>query len=464
MPFGPERPPGGGGGRSTFGPARPPGLPARPKGSTSERSDSHGRDSQRVQHRPRERSYDDGDRECRRVDDRGYRDSRRRYSRSPSPRRRRYSSRSDSRNRSRSPPRRRRSRSSSSSSSEPVRQRDSSVGREEEAYEDAYDDDDDDEEAGDTTSARKRKEEPRNATQLPMSFGSGKSRSVYQRKDEPPPELQARVKQLMDDSDDVLSEEAHIVLRTLSGKDLGGASQHGVKFTAQDIARLEPGCCLNDNIIDWAMAELQEEFPRPEFLFCNSHLWSRIYATSSKDDAGLQRIAQTWLRKEKFFGSRCVFLPVNRPGSQHWQLLVIVSLPNLQRDSESTLARMVLLCSKGGTLSDAPKMRRFLRHRLASECPSAELFDPEDKSILPVYTPRVPEQRNVYDCGVFVTVFASLFADDPSTGQAPPEDWCSASDIANKRKSMRSAIWNLLPASCRKDLESALGSKGRRRP
>ncbi|KAG2678639.1 hypothetical protein I3760_11G011300 [Carya illinoinensis] len=121
----------------------------------------------------------------------------------------------------------------------------------------------------------------------------------------------------------------------------------------------------------------------------------------------------TWIKKKQIFSKKFVFVPI--VCWNHWSLLIFCHFgESLQ--SKTITPCMLLLDSleMGNPRRLEPEIRKF-----AVDIYKAE-GRPESKSSvykIPLLVPKVPQQRNGEECGIYVLYFINLFMEDA------PEDF-----------------------------------------
>ncbi|KAF5476615.1 hypothetical protein F2P56_003348 [Juglans regia] len=121
----------------------------------------------------------------------------------------------------------------------------------------------------------------------------------------------------------------------------------------------------------------------------------------------------TWIKKKQIFSKKFVFVPI--VCWNHWSLLIFCHFgESLQ--SKTITPCMLLLDSleMGNPRRLEPDIRKF-----AVDIYKAE-GRPESKSSvykIPLLVPKVPQQRNGEECGIYVLYFINLFMEDA------PEDF-----------------------------------------
>ena len=181
-----------------------------------------------------------------------------------------------------------------------------------------------------------------------------------------------------------------------------------------DLARLRPGCWLNDEIINLYMRLLQERDTRlhenqkgeeyPKCHFFNSFFLSKLYK-----DAGMYeynnvrrwtvpgRLKAVGQSRSSILDCDKIIVPVNQC-NVHWVVAVI----NLEEK------KFEYYDSLNGEDSECLK---YLAQYLVDEFKNKRSEDREDILQWPkVYPKSIPKQVNGYDCGVFLLLFSDYLS------------------------------------------------------
>lgn len=96
----------------------------------------------------------------------------------------------------------------------------------------------------------------------------------------------------------------------------------------EDLERLNEGEFLNDNLIEFYLAWLQDKFKPEEnrVHFFSTHFYSVLTSNRGKIN---HKAVERWTKQIDIFNYDYVIIPVNE--SFHWYLVVICNLPNLKR-------------------------------------------------------------------------------------------------------------------------------------
>ncbi|PIA34182.1 hypothetical protein AQUCO_03800040v1 [Aquilegia coerulea] len=136
-------------------------------------------------------------------------------------------------------------------------------------------------------------------------------------------------------------------------------------------------------------------------------LWFDMYMTQETKPKVLK-----WIKKENIFSKKYVFVPIVCWG--HWRLLILCNFGEFIQ-SQTQCPCMLLLDSLNSSdpKTIEPNIRMFLRDIFREEN-TEEIAD--SVANIPLLVPKVPQQQNSEDCGIFVLYYINLFM------QSAPED------------------------------------------
>lgn len=186
-----------------------------------------------------------------------------------------------------------------------------------------------------------------------------------------------------------------------------------VRLKGSDLARLSPGCWLNDEIINLYMRLLQERDTRlhaagkegyPRCHFFNSFFLSKLYKdTGTYDYESVRRwtvpgrLKAVGQSRKSILDCDKIIIPVNQ-SNVHWVVAVI----NLQKK------RFEYFDSLNG--EDSVCLNHLSQY-LVDEFRNKRNEDRPDILKWPkVYPKDIPKQSNGFDCGVFLVLFADYLS------------------------------------------------------
>ncbi|KAL9650360.1 hypothetical protein ABK040_016427 [Willaertia magna] len=187
--------------------------------------------------------------------------------------------------------------------------------------------------------------------------------------------------------------------------------KYNINITKGDLARLEPGEFLNDNVIDFWFSHLEDKYKKfPEkvkkkFYIFNTH----FYPVLKKD---INRAAKRFPKGVKLFEKEMIFVPINEHA--HWSLMVICNLngEEVTKEKEVTYGpndRVIMYCdSLGGSIptSITKRLREYLSLRYKEEHENSKRSFNADN--FPAVKASLPLQDNHCDCGVFMLHYIEM--------------------------------------------------------
>ncbi|GBG73892.1 hypothetical protein CBR_g17607 [Chara braunii] len=253
-----------------------------------------------------------------------------------------------------------------------------------------------------------------------------------------------------------------------------------VRITDDDLNLLKPMSFINDTLVDFYMKYLEQQFLGDEkedrFYIFNSFFFRKLRdskkaSTTCCCDGG-QLLAEAladplrkWTRRVNLFDYSYLVIPINE--SAHWSVVIIchpgdvVKQPTRGDDIRSVTPCILHLDSLSGshTNVDLP-IRRYLldEHvvRFRSDQPVHSMYQAArssffDSKSFPMYKPKVPQQGNFTDCGLFVIHYVELFCQQAplsfnwlSVGRERPgmlcDDWFDPAEASAKRRVLSALI------------------------
>ncbi|XP_044170152.1 uncharacterized protein LOC122954217 isoform X1 [Acropora millepora] len=202
-------------------------------------------------------------------------------------------------------------------------------------------------------------------------------------------------------------------------------SQNRVTVLQMDLDTLEDGQELNDAIIDFFVLYTSNHVSDKDAID-KCHFFSSFFYTKLSErvvkgkglvlpsDHERHSRACSFTRRVDVFKKEFLFIPVCRSG--HWFLLLVHNLPLLETRGANQQTRSFIFVLDSIAWSnrsipsprehEAEMIRSFLRCEWVAKKRSTLQVD--EKS-LPLVYPKVPQQDNGYDCGVYVLLFLTEF-------------------------------------------------------
>ncbi|KAK9119958.1 hypothetical protein Scep_018051 [Stephania cephalantha] len=158
---------------------------------------------------------------------------------------------------------------------------------------------------------------------------------------------------------------------------------------------------LDSNVFQCYLENLWKKFSeekRKSFTYVDC-LWFALY----RDQATKAKVLK-WIKEKHIFSRKYVFVPI--VCWDHWSLLILCHLG--ESSKSKTRPCMLLLDSleMADPMRIEPDIRKFVLDIYKEEARAVE-----NKFIerIPLLVPKVPQQRNENDCGIFVLYYISLF-------------------------------------------------------
>ncbi|KAG5114031.1 hypothetical protein JHK82_037300 [Glycine max] len=198
-----------------------------------------------------------------------------------------------------------------------------------------------------------------------------------------------------------------------------------VSISKRDIELLQPQTFINDTIIDFYIKYLKKKLPTDEqnrFHFFNSFFFRKL-ADLDKDPssacdgrAAFQRVRK-WTRKVNLFEKDYIFIPVNY--SLHWSLIVICHPGEVScfKDEEIKESSKVPCILHMDSLKGSHKgLKNVFQSYLCEEWKERHSNVVEDVSSkflhLRFISLELPQQENLYDCGLFLLHYVERFLEE----------------------------------------------------
>ncbi|CAA6667035.1 unnamed protein product [Spirodela intermedia] len=193
-----------------------------------------------------------------------------------------------------------------------------------------------------------------------------------------------------------------------------------VELSQSDLKCLEPESYLSSTIMNFYILYLQKTIsllgrPRGEYHFCNTYFYRKLEeATSQKGEISkhLTKLRRWW-KGVNIFEKAYIFLPIH--GDLHWSL-VIICIPAKKDEFGPIILHLDSLgIHSSGLIFD--NVERYLKEEWAYLNGSARPLDLPISERIWRNLPRriekkkitVPQQKNDYDCGLFVLYFIERF-------------------------------------------------------
>lgn len=193
-----------------------------------------------------------------------------------------------------------------------------------------------------------------------------------------------------------------------------------VTISGRDVELLEPGIFINDTLIDFYIKYLQStvsESQKQACHFFNSFFFRKLADLDKFPDTEVvSREAfirvRKWTRRVNIFEKDYIFIPVNY--SYHWSLIVICNpgATILEDDHQSKTPCILHMDSINGTHGNLSKLiqsylwEEWRERHMVDE---ASFVTAENFYNMPFISLEVPQQNNMYDCGLFLLHYVEMF-------------------------------------------------------
>lgn len=207
----------------------------------------------------------------------------------------------------------------------------------------------------------------------------------------------------------------------------GNSTKGTITFTQHDLLKLKPPQYLNDTVISFFMQyyldkNVSQETKSRVHIF-NSFFFAKLQAWRTKQTDTYEesfRCISKWLKGIEIFKKDFLIMPVCE--KDHW-ILVIVSYPDRLPSTKSTNvtpnddlyepAVFVLNSWNGYGPGVKKSLNRFLKFQWLRERNNPRNFSIRQAGGIRLIFPRLPQQSNNYNCGVFVLNYFYCFMNNP---------------------------------------------------
>lgn len=239
-----------------------------------------------------------------------------------------------------------------------------------------------------------------------------------------------------------------------------------VTIRAEDVKLLEPCGMLNDNLVDF-MLKYIELYQVPLHLqgkvhFFNSFFFTRLHSSSSHSSSGgdIESLSR-WTSGVEIFSKKFLFVPICM--HLHWTLAIVCNPGNIwqwnSKSNDSSERPCILYFDSLGTYVFSRTCQRLLCSYLEMEWRkrhSQWKIDESRNAIpsclehMPIWNISAPQQKNDFDCGLFILHYVIRFLMEPPNGgnftsrnALHVENWFTNEDIKVFREKMKQLIMDL---------------------
>ncbi|XP_052304282.1 uncharacterized protein LOC18107031 isoform X3 [Populus trichocarpa] len=205
-----------------------------------------------------------------------------------------------------------------------------------------------------------------------------------------------------------------------------------VSISKRDVELLHPETFINDTIIDFYIQYLKNKIQpddRQRFHFFNSFFFQKLAdldkgpSNACEGRIAFQRVRK-WTRKLNIFEKDYIFIPVNY--SLHWSLIVICHPGEVvhSREDESGNSRKVPCILHMDSIRGSHKgLKNLIQSYLYEEWRERhnEIVDDTLSKFLHLrfVALELPQQENLYDCGLFLLHYVELFLEEAPIDFSP---------------------------------------------
>nr|XP_043617521.1 probable ubiquitin-like-specific protease 2B isoform X2 [Erigeron canadensis] len=240
-----------------------------------------------------------------------------------------------------------------------------------------------------------------------------------------------------------------------------------VVLSKRDFDLLQPDTFVNDTIIDFYIKYLKNKIKpeeRHRYHFFNSFFFRKLadpdkdQLDASQGKAAYQRVKK-WTRKVNLFEKDYIFIPVNY--NYHWSLIVICHLCEVathEGEDANESIRVPCVLHMDSLRGSHSGLKGLVQSYLREECIGRQQVASEDVCSkfdnLRFISLELPQQPNLYDCGLFLLHYVELFLEQAPLHFSPFKiinssnflnvDWFSPAEASLKRTVIQRLICELL--------------------
>lgn len=240
-----------------------------------------------------------------------------------------------------------------------------------------------------------------------------------------------------------------------------------VSISKRDVDRLQPETFVNDTIIDFYIKYLKNKIDpgeRQKFHFFNSFFYPKLAElgkslSNSPEGRAAFRSVRRWTRKISLFEKDYIFVPVNF--NYHWSLIVICH-PGEVADFQDSDARKSLklpcILHMDSIRGSHSGLKGLIQSYLWEEWKERQADTSEDISSkfsnMRFFSLELPQQQNLYDCGLFLLHYVELFLEGNLMNFNPLKissfsnfltaNWFQPAEASLKRAYIQRLIYDIL--------------------
>lgn len=204
------------------------------------------------------------------------------------------------------------------------------------------------------------------------------------------------------------------------------SNRNRIIYTKHDHKQLQPPGFLNDTIISFFMQyhlDLRvERSLKDRIHIFNSFFFAKIRAITQNKNSSFPSYghASRWLKNVKLFEKDFLIMPVCE--HDHWLLVIVcypARSPNNSHDIDDQDLFQPAVFVLNSCIGIAPSIKKalsqFLRYQWQKERGTDRLFSIQSakRNGIRLVFPELPQQKNNYDCGVYILGYFYSFLNDP---------------------------------------------------
>lgn len=240
-----------------------------------------------------------------------------------------------------------------------------------------------------------------------------------------------------------------------------------VETQRRALKSLKPNRMLNDIVIDYYINYVlanHNQSSRERIHVFSSFFFSKLKKLPNLCDSDARKLVQRWDKHVKIFDKDYLVIPICE--CAHWTLLIICFAHRILADSEDVIVidhdrprnnnpPVIFIFDSLGfkyLTKFTDSIRTFLTQRWLYERPNEERRNFTDRVKFVEINAKVPKQKNMVDCGVYILHYFEKFFSDPIRHYYRIRDGTDLSlvwsmDSFRKRSDIRKAISSSLESS-----------------
>ncbi|XP_012568674.1 probable ubiquitin-like-specific protease 2A isoform X2 [Cicer arietinum] len=243
-----------------------------------------------------------------------------------------------------------------------------------------------------------------------------------------------------------------------------------VSISKRDVALLQPETFINDTIIDFYIKYLKNKLTTDEqerFHFFNSFFFRKLAdldkdpSSASDGRAAFQRVRK-WTRKVNLFEKDYIVIPINY--SLHWSLIVIChpgEVPCFRDEEIKETSKVPCILHMDSLKGSHKGLKSVFQSYLCEEWKErhSNMVDDFSSKFLQLrfISLELPQQENLYDCGLFLLHYVERFLEEAPIKFNPfnitkfsdflSSNWFPPAEASLKRSYIENLIYDIFENS-----------------